>query len=453
MTKYPFTITASNITVFVSGQIVKIPNTHSGFKALAEHLQGAEHDAETIMQLADKRKALARLTAGQVTVIGSTVYYRGVPIRSALSDRLIKLTDQGFDATPWALFMDKVMQNPSENSRERLFEFLDRWEAPLTPDGDFIAFKGVKADYSSTRTGPDGKTVYNIPGTVVEMPREQVVEDPNVTCASGLHACASHYLDSFWSTQNKVLALAINPRDVVSIPIDYNLSKMRVCRYEVIGDIEDTRHRDRIENAQVVDQNDAGRVVPVQPEPLILKQENRVEDGHFDEDGDRWVEVDASIEIGTMVVEASTGKVGKVVEEYEVAYDDDEHPYHDEWRGGDLAGNEIANVVYVEVEFLDGSIGIGTYDPNQPPSTYGFLPVEQIDPEEDDADFDEDDVEVDLGEDEPMSFYHEQTGRTFTAPQLTASVREIGQRGFARKYGVPRTTLQDWLRRALEAGY
>lgn len=435
MAKFPFTITTSNITVFTDGQIVKIPSTHSGFKALAEHLQGAEHDAQTIKDLADKRVALSRLTAGYVTIMGSTVYYKGVPIRTALSDRLVKLTDEGFDATPWALFMDKVMQNPSENSRERLFAFLERWDAPLTPDGDFIAFKGVREDYSSTRTDPNGNKVYNYPGTVVKMPREEVEENPDVTCASGLHACASHYLDSFWSTQNKVLALAINPRDVVSIPIDYNLSKMRLCRYEVIGDVEDDRHRSRIESSQVVDQNENGRVVPVEAEPLVLNQDQRIDDD--------YVEVDTSIEIDGMVVEVSTGKVGKVVWEREVHYHDEDHPMHEEWLEGDASGYHIDPVIFVEVAFLDGTEGHGTYDPNLPSSTYDFLPVALS--EEDD----ENEVEDETG----LEFEHDATGRTFTAPKLMATVNELGQRGFARKFGVPRTTLQDWLRRASEAGY
>ena len=33
------------------------------------------------------------------------------------------------------------------------------------------------------------------------------------------------------------MILKINPRDVVSIPTDYNDSKGRCCRYEVIGEV------------------------------------------------------------------------------------------------------------------------------------------------------------------------------------------------------------------------
>jgi hypothetical protein len=45
----------------------------------------------------------------------------------------------------------------------------------------------------------------------------------------------------------RTVIVKINPRDVVSIPTDYDNSKGRACRYEVIGEI----------GAQVTDQEDA----------------------------------------------------------------------------------------------------------------------------------------------------------------------------------------------------
>lgn len=439
--KFPYTITGDNITVFCDGQLIKMPRTHSGFKAMAEHLQGAVHDADTIKTLSDKTQALTRLSAGKVTVIGNTVYYKGVPVRSALTERLIKLTDEGYDATPWALFMDKVMQNPSENSKERLFQFLERWEAPLTPDGNFVAFKGVREDYTDVHTG----TMDNSPGQTVSMPREKVVEDPNVTCASGLHACASHYLDNFWGNR-KLIAVEIDPKDVVSIPVDYNLSKMRVCRYVVIGDIEDLRHRDRIETAQVVDQNEYGRVVAVPPEPLVLGA--RVAGEVVEHEGLTYVPADDDFEYGDLVVTTDgTDRVGVVVHRGEITYQDHEHPDHEQWYHGEVAGEDIDPMEHAIVVFgVEPEVSFTWFEKD-------IWPLDRLDllddVEEDDA---RDGEEEDEGGDS-LTFEHESTGRIFDAAALIAGVREIGQRGFSRKFGVPRTTLQDWLRRAQEAGY
>ena len=64
-----------------------------------------------------------------------------------------------------------------------------------------------------------------------------VDDNQNNTCSSGLHFCSQEYLSSFGDSSSRTMILKINPRDVVSIPTDYNNSKGRACRYEVIGEL------------------------------------------------------------------------------------------------------------------------------------------------------------------------------------------------------------------------
>jgi hypothetical protein len=71
--------------------------------------------------------------------------------------------------------------------------------------------------------------------------------------------------------------------------------------------------------------------------------------------------------------------------------------------------------------------------------------------EEIDHDFEEQ-LEIDI-DDEVLIFTHDATGRQFSAPQLVSGVQELGQRGFARKFNIPRTTVQEWLKRAEASGY
>jgi hypothetical protein len=80
------------------------------------------------------------------------------------------------------------------------------------------------------------------------MERNQVDDDKDRTCSTGLHFCSQDYLPSFGSAQgNRVVIVKINPADVVSIPSDYNNAKGRACRYEVVGEIGNTG--DKIEGA------------------------------------------------------------------------------------------------------------------------------------------------------------------------------------------------------------
>jgi hypothetical protein len=52
-----------------------------------------------------------------------------------------------------------------------------------------------------------------------------------------LHFCSQEYLPHFGGSDSRVVIVKINPRDVVSIPTDYNNAKGRACRYEVIGEV------------------------------------------------------------------------------------------------------------------------------------------------------------------------------------------------------------------------
>ena len=70
----------------------------------------------------------------------------------------------------------------------------------------------------------------------VEMERNRVDDDKDNTCSKGLHFCSLDYLNHFGG--ERIVILKINPRDVVSIPNDYNDSKGRACRYEIVDEIE-----------------------------------------------------------------------------------------------------------------------------------------------------------------------------------------------------------------------
>jgi hypothetical protein len=238
--RFPFTATPTSISIFFNGKMASIPATYPSFSKLYEHLKLSEHDFDYVESLLDVPAMITRATYGKVTVVGSTVYAAGVAMRSTIADRLISLMDEGFDISTWLKFINNLIENPSERSRNCLFDFLDKHRAPFTEDGHFLAFKRVRADYKDIHSG----TMDNSVGMVVEVPREAVDDNPDRTCSQGLHAAASVYLDSYASAQgNKTIVLKINPRDVVAVPRDYGFSKMRVCRYEVLGDVDPSEIR------------------------------------------------------------------------------------------------------------------------------------------------------------------------------------------------------------------
>jgi hypothetical protein len=88
----------------------------------------------------------------------------------------------------------------------------------------------------------------NSVGKIVEMERNEVDDNKDQTCSTGLHFCSQDYLPHFGNGyDSRVVILKINPADVVSIPSDYNNAKGRACRYEVVGEIGNDG--DKIDNA------------------------------------------------------------------------------------------------------------------------------------------------------------------------------------------------------------
>jgi hypothetical protein len=136
-------------------------------------------------------------------------------------------------------FAENIFANPAAFSRDELYLILENANLPITSDGCFWAHKNVRADYTDIATG----TFDNSIGAVCEMNREDVDPDRYRTCSAGLHFCSKEYLPHFshWKHGGHTMIVKINPRDVVSIPADYNNSKGRCWRYEVVGEIPATR--------------------------------------------------------------------------------------------------------------------------------------------------------------------------------------------------------------------
>lgn len=177
-------------------------------------------------------------TKGKVTIDVNGVHYKGFDLHGPIADAILELYMDGrLDASNrLVLFLGNLVQNPDSRVFDQLYPFMRHNDIEVSDDGHLIAYKKVRDTYFDIHSN----TMRNAPGDVLEMPRIAVVNDPNQTCAAGLHVCAKAYLSSFGSgSDDRVIKVKVNPRDVVSVPVDYNGAKMRVCRYEVLEDVTD----------------------------------------------------------------------------------------------------------------------------------------------------------------------------------------------------------------------
>ena len=218
-------------------------------------------------------------TNNNFEIIGDIIYFNKIKMDRCLSKHVLRMIDDGFDVEPLLLFMDNLSHNPSKSVIDELYAFLDSAKAfSLTPDGCFLAYKKVRFDFKDIHSG----TFDNSPGKVVQMERNRVCDDRNQTCSTGLHFCSKEYLGSFGHDPgDKIVLVKINPRDVVSIPVDYNNTKGRCCKYEVLRELSKDEVDEIFEKSSVYVQDevwvDEQNISNIMPESEIKAFEGIVE--------------------------------------------------------------------------------------------------------------------------------------------------------------------------------
>ena len=226
---FPYLIQGANVVVVIKNKPHTISKTHITYQKVVDAIKAG--DWQTVEDTIDPKKVVINFGQGNVAIQGEKLFWKGTEMHGAIVNRMVQMLQDGFSVEPLVLFMENLMANPSFRAVNELYGFLERNNLPITPDGHFLAYKKVRSDYKDVYSG----TFDNSVGRVVSLERNQVNDDKNQTCSAGLHFCSEGYLANFGG--QRVMILKINPRDVVSIPTDYNNTKGRCCQYEVIGEV------------------------------------------------------------------------------------------------------------------------------------------------------------------------------------------------------------------------
>jgi len=232
-----YIITDHNITVNYDGQTHIVPRTDSLAPRLIDAIKNKKLDE--IPRLVEVSKRVEVFGQGNFTVENERILIGGREAPATLSRKILRFMNDGLPAEPLIKFAENLLKNPSYRAVNELFQFLEKNDHPITDNGCFIAYKKVRADFKDQHTG----TIDNSPGKTVEIPRNQVNEDPTQTCSYGLHVANWNYANNIYTAGPgaKMLEVEVNPADVVAVPIDYDQAKMRVCRYVVL-DVVDKEH-------------------------------------------------------------------------------------------------------------------------------------------------------------------------------------------------------------------
>ncbi len=226
-------ITDNNVSVNYEGESHIVPRTD----ALADRLIKAikEGRVQEIPTLVSAAKRIEVFSKGNFRVEDGQVLVNGQPAPHALSHKIIRFSNDGLPFQPLVKFAENLQKNPSFRAVNELFTFLEKNDHPITENGNFIAYKRVRSTFKDIHSN----TMDNSVGKTVEIPRNQVDEDSNRTCSHGLHVANWDYAHLHFASSDAssdvMLEVEVNPADVVAIPADYNNSKMRVCKYKVLG--------------------------------------------------------------------------------------------------------------------------------------------------------------------------------------------------------------------------
>lgn len=228
----PVIIKDKEIVVLLNNQPHSFSHTHPKYEKVVAAVKAKNWDE--VAGLIDIKRAVTSFALGHIEIKGGELFYKGNHIHDALGTRLVKMAEEGYDVSSMVCFLDNTWLNPSYRARTELYSWLEKNLNPHTEDGCFIAYKKVREKDGHYYDIYTGKILNDI-GCTPEMERNQVDDDRNRTCSHGLHVCSYNYLKSYGNKDDVVVVVKVNPKDVVSVPADYHDTKMRVCRYEVIG--------------------------------------------------------------------------------------------------------------------------------------------------------------------------------------------------------------------------
>lgn len=228
-------------TILLDNRMLTVQSDHPRWNEIRDALKTG--NVEGLESLIDVRPAVASWlgTDPEFSLLNDVVTYSPVSGESpiAFSDeitnKVLSMMNAGANPQPIFNFLRKVSANPSSSARQELLLFCVANGFMIHENGNIIAYKKVREDYTDSYTGK----IDNHVGQVVTMERGSVDDRRDVTCSHGLHFAAFNYADRMFNPgTGHLMILSVSPADVVAIPADYDNEKGRCCRYEVIGEIQ-----------------------------------------------------------------------------------------------------------------------------------------------------------------------------------------------------------------------
>jgi hypothetical protein len=244
-----YIINQTGIVLFMNNKPQKIASSDPKYAAIIAALRLPSDQQEDAINKALEAADVNRDIQSKGFQLNSNtreVSYHGELLPAPLAQKVFSLIEQNLPVTLLEKFWENLKQNPSYNSVRELYDFLSYKELPITEDGCFLAYRGLQEDFYSVSGNLETKVlqgtvnskgqIYNGVGEHIEVQRNCVDDNRENHCSFGIHAGSWDYARN-WS-RGKMVVVKINPKDVVSVPSDYDCQKLRCCAYTVVSEVE-----------------------------------------------------------------------------------------------------------------------------------------------------------------------------------------------------------------------
>ncbi len=218
-----------SITFVHNSKQYLVDKNHLAYNQIVETIQSK--DFSDLERLLNIKQTLASQFKGIAFDSYGSPLFMGQPIPGVIGRRIRDFYKQDLPLDSLTAFLNNLQANPSFRSVNELYDFLDHNQFPITEDGCFIGYKGIRNDWKDKHSG----TIDNSIGKVISMERNKVDDDRENECSYGYHVGTYEYAVN-WGP--RVVLVKVNPADCVSVPKDYECAKLRVCKYEVIAEAE-----------------------------------------------------------------------------------------------------------------------------------------------------------------------------------------------------------------------
>ena len=150
-------MTGDSIVVIVDGKTVTVQESAANYKNLRKAIEDKNWDeARKHCTVPDSLEAWSKgnfkFVAG-----GREITYKGEKVPIQLAERMVTMARKGESPEGLMRFWEKLQKNPSWRSVEQLFPFLSHQGIPILPTGNFLAYKGVKNNYTRSEERRVGK--------------------------------------------------------------------------------------------------------------------------------------------------------------------------------------------------------------------------------------------------------------------------------------------------------